>query len=75
MHMFNGHSRVDPEVFQREGDLVADRPHEELAAGILHDHTHGPGPPASGKRKNLRAARQNGTHTHSREERPCQPIC
>ena len=61
-------------VLEREGDLVSDNPHEELASRVLHHHAHALGPLPGRKVEHVRSVDEDGALPLPREEGSRKPV-
>lgn len=61
-------------VLEREGDLVSDDPHEELASRVLHHHAHALGPLPGRKVEHVRSVDEDGALPLPREEGSRKPV-
>ena len=66
--------RVGAQVLEREGDLVGDGPHEELAPRVLHHHAHPFGPLPGRQVVGVRPADEDCAFAFAREEGSRQPV-
>lgn len=62
-----------PLVLEREGDLVSDNPHEELASRVLHHHAHALGPLPGRKVEHVRSVDEDGALPLPGKKVPASP--